>query len=104
MIAAVCHRHGLHSGRRCARCHAEQEQRRRQRPGHRAHHTARHKRLRARVLKRDGACVDCGGDQDLTLDYIVALDDGGAMDESNAECRCRQCNSRRGRVRSLDAA
>ena len=99
MIAAVCPRHGLHSGRRCARCHAEQEKRRRQRPGHRAHHTARHKRLRARVFKRDGhTCTDCGTSDDLTLDYIIALDDGGAMDEANAATRCRSCNARRGRV------
>ena len=39
------------------------------------------KHLRARVFKRDGhACVDYGG-EDLTLDYLVSPDNGGAMDE-----------------------
>jgi 5-methylcytosine-specific restriction endonuclease McrA len=97
-LALLCVRHGLQPGSRCERCYAESEQRRRPRPAHKAHHTARHARLRRQVFARDGhVCVDCGSGEDLTLDYLVPLDAGGEQVEWNAETRCRSCNARAGR-------
>jgi hypothetical protein len=47
-LAMLCVRHGLQPGSRCERCYAESEQRRRQRPAHKAHHTPRHALCAAR--------------------------------------------------------
>jgi 5-methylcytosine-specific restriction endonuclease McrA len=97
-LAVLCVRHGLQPGTRCEECYRESEQRRRQRPAHRAHHTAKHARVRRTIFARDGyQCVDCGATRDLTCDYILPLDAGGEQDEHNAETRCRSCNARAGR-------
>jgi 5-methylcytosine-specific restriction endonuclease McrA len=98
VIAILCPTHGLQPATRCQHCHAASERRRKQRPAHKAHNTAKHKRLRRTVFARDNnRCVDCGSGLDLTLDYITPLDAGGEQDEHNAETRCRSCNARAGR-------
>jgi 5-methylcytosine-specific restriction endonuclease McrA len=92
---------GLARNGRCPDCfarkEAERDRVRASQPQRRAHQTAAHKRLRARVFRRDGGCVDCGATEDLTLDYIVPLQDGGEMSEDNAVTRCRSHNSSAGR-------
>jgi 5-methylcytosine-specific restriction endonuclease McrA len=101
-VLQVCHRHGLIPTKPCPQCKTERDQRRdpaRNLQPHRvAHRTTKHRRLAKRVFRRDGyRCVDCGTTKDLTLDYLVPLQDGGRMDETNAETRCRSCNARAGR-------
>jgi 5-methylcytosine-specific restriction endonuclease McrA len=57
------------------------------------------------VLRRDGyRCVDCNATSDLTLDYLVPLQDGGQMTLDNAQTRCRSCNASHGRRRFFESA
>jgi 5-methylcytosine-specific restriction endonuclease McrA len=66
------------------------------RPDRLAHRTAAHRRLRSRVFRRDGhACVYCGAEDDLTLDYVTPLRLGGEMSMAIAVTACRSCNSLR---------
>lgn len=53
------------------------------------------------VVKRDGACVECGhpGSEanPLTADHVVPVARGGARyDLDNGRCLCRSCNSAKG--------
>ncbi len=48
---------------------------------------------RRAVLERDGwACLRCGAREDLVLDHVRALCNGGAHDVSNLAVLCRDCN------------
>lgn len=56
--------------------------------------------IRARVspaiFKRDNfACRECGIKNDLTVDHIIALVDGGTNDDANLQTLCRACNTRK---------
>lgn len=54
-------------------------------------------RVMLAVFKRDGyRCVDCGTDEELTVDHVIPLARGGADEMSNYRTRCRPCNSRKG--------
>jgi 5-methylcytosine-specific restriction endonuclease McrA len=90
--ARVCACGRITTRTRCPDC----EQKRNQQPTRRAHHTPLHKRIRATVIRRDRACVDCGTTRDLTLDYVVPLSRGGQQTIDNAVTRCRSCNSAKG--------
>jgi 5-methylcytosine-specific restriction endonuclease McrA len=70
-----------------------QEKRARQR----IHTDRRNRPFRLATLERDGyVCHRCGKHGN-TLDYVVPLVLGGrALDETNAVCACKSCNSRRG--------
>ncbi len=47
----------------------------------------------AAIYDRDGhMCLYCGATDDLTLDHVVALSNGGAHSESNLVVACRSCN------------
>ncbi len=81
-------------------CEREHTRQRNAQPHWREHRSQRHANLRAHVFACDGnRCVDCGATEDLTLDYIVPLQDGGAMTSDNSATRCRSCNARAGRRR-----
>ena len=75
----------------CPQCKAERYARKR------AHTDRRHRPFRLAILERDGwRCHWCGREAD-TVDYVVALVQGGrAHDSTNAVAACRSCNSRRG--------
>jgi 5-methylcytosine-specific restriction endonuclease McrA len=92
-ILRVCHRHRtlFAAGECCRECETGRYERKR------AHTDRKHRGFRLAILERDGwRCHWCGGYGD-TLDYVVALVDGGAAhDELNAVAACRSCNSRRG--------
>lgn len=55
------------------------------------------------VMERDGfACVECGADQDLTLDHIIPWSHGGPDTVGNLRVLCRSCNSSRGNRVAVD--
>ena len=46
------------------------------------------------VLARDGhCCAYCGSTEALTLDHLVALNDGGSHEMGNFVAACNSCNS-----------
>ena len=49
--------------------------------------------LRRAILERDGKCLACGANEDLTLDHIVPRSKGGSDAEDNLQTLCRKCNS-----------
>jgi 5-methylcytosine-specific restriction endonuclease McrA len=50
------------------------------------------KKLRARILLRDGAeCFWCGMDAD-TVDHVIPVAKGGTDDPENLVAACRKCN------------
>lgn len=52
---------------------------------------------KAAVFERDGwACVMCGSGEQLTLDHIVPLSQGGGNKLSNLQTMCESCNSAKG--------
>jgi hypothetical protein len=53
-----------------------------------------HKGTRAKVFERDsGACVKCGSKEDITIDHIVPVSQGGSSRYGNLQTLCRRCNS-----------
>ena len=56
----------------------------------------RWQRVRASVRADASECVDCGAVDDLTVDHVQPLSQGGApYDPANLEVVCRRCNSAR---------
>jgi hypothetical protein len=54
-------------------------------------------KTRAFVMKRDGGmCRLCSSRDDLTLDHILAISNGGTHAPENLRVLCRSCNSRKG--------
>lgn len=52
---------------------------------------------KAAVFARDGwACVLCGSGDNLTLDHIVPMSQGGGNKLSNLQTMCEACNSAKG--------
>ena len=52
---------------------------------------------RYRVWERDGgACVQCGGKENLQVDHIVPVAFGGGCEEENLRLLCFNCNVRQG--------
>ena len=50
----------------------------------------------AKILKVPHKCVECGADDDLTIDHIVPKSKGGSNDFKNLQIMCRTCNGRKG--------
>ena len=47
----------------------------------------------AAIYERDKVCIYCGSGEDLTIDHIIALDNGGPHRQDNLVVACRSCNS-----------
>ena len=90
-VLRLCARHRTLSQGRCTQCAADRYERRR------VHVSARAKKFRAVILKRDGFVCHWCGEPASTVDYVRAIILGGnVFDEANAVAACQSCNSRRG--------
>lgn len=48
---------------------------------------------RRRIFQRDGwQCVDCGDRDNLTIDHVVPVSEGGGGEDENLATRCATCN------------
>lgn len=45
------------------------------------------------IYERDGCCIYCGSDENLTLDHIISVDVGGHTVFNNMVVACQSCNS-----------
>lgn len=86
-----CHRHRTLSAGRCPRCVADKRARLD------VHRSPQGQAFRRVILARDGfRCHWCEGNA-TSVDYLVALVNGGTpLDSSNAVAACLPCNSSRG--------
>lgn len=81
----------------CPDCKPQIDRERNNTPTRRAHHSKTHATVKRIVYNRDPhQCVYCGTTNDLTIDYRVALANGGPMHSDNAVIACRPCNSSKG--------
>lgn len=51
---------------------------------------------RRAVLKKYPVCVECGSEEDLTIDHVRGISVGGKNLVSNMVTLCRSCNGRKG--------
>jgi hypothetical protein len=52
---------------------------------------------RMRIYRRDNfTCQHCGSKEDISIDHILAVSNGGTHDDDNLQVLCRPCNSRKG--------
>lgn len=58
--------------------------------------TSQWRRIRERILQRDGyTCQHCGGEGN-SVDHIISRQAGGTDDEWNLQTLCTPCNSSKG--------
>jgi 5-methylcytosine-specific restriction protein A len=79
---------------RCRDCLREYERQKRQRRGSTAQrgYGRAWQQLRKVQLARQPFCTECGTADDLTVDHIVPLVQGGRSEMSNLQTLCRTCN------------
>lgn len=52
--------------------------------------------FKQRILTRDRVCVKCGGNDELQVDHILAIVNGGEMwDEKNLQTLCYNCHKKK---------
>ena len=79
------------NGTRCIPCSRAQERRRNQQP-----HRAMYRDPVYKSYVKASSCAKCGAVDDLTVDHIIAIKQGGTNDPSNYQTLCRSCNSSKG--------
>jgi len=63
--------------------------------------TRRWRKIRERILIRDGyTCIYCGENADQ-VDHVIARARGGNNDESNLVASCKRCNTLKGAQKGL---
>lgn len=83
----------LVQGARCAEHQRQKDKTRRERETWRDY-GPEWKHARARVLRAEPNCRNCGG-KATEVDHIVPLKDGGTHDLANLRPMCKSCHSRR---------
>lgn len=68
----------------------------------RINHTKVDKEVREEIMNVRGVCVDCGIDEDLTLDHVQRRCAGGTNKKSNLEVVCRTCHDIREYKRAME--
>jgi 5-methylcytosine-specific restriction endonuclease McrA len=58
--------------------------------------SAKWRKLREWIIKRDGCCQMCGTEERLSVDHIVPRHLGGDDNPSNLQVLCSSCNSSKG--------
>jgi len=58
--------------------------------------SAKWRKLRESIIKRDGSCQMCGTEERLSVDHIVPRHLGGDDNPSNLQVLCSSCNSSKG--------
>jgi len=53
------------------------------------------KNLKTYIMERDGSCLRCGSDEDLTIDHVTPVSAGGENTHDNLQVLCRICNSKK---------
>lgn len=54
-------------------------------------------KIRQKVFKKyNFKCVDCGSDENLTIDHVIPWSKGGSDEIGNLQCLCKRCNSKKG--------
>lgn len=80
----------------CKQCHRKSPAtRNRQRKVYRKRlgiHYKTWKRIRSQILARDQLCQLCGALDNLTIDHIIPLSDGGGSEASNLRVLCETCH------------
>ena len=49
--------------------------------------------MRKKLLNKESVCAICGTTENLTIDHIVPVKDGGINDISNIQILCGRCNT-----------
>jgi len=58
--------------------------------------SAKWRKLRQSIIKRDGCCQMCGTEERLSVDHIVPRHLGGDDNPNNLQVLCSSCNSSKG--------
>jgi 5-methylcytosine-specific restriction endonuclease McrA len=58
--------------------------------------TTQWRKIRDRIIKRDGVCQQCGSDEKLTVDHIIPRRLGGNDSFDNLQVLCQKCNYSKG--------
>ena len=48
------------------------------------------------IRKCDGKCLKCGTDENITIDHVIAISQGGSDLISNIQPLCKKCNASKG--------
>ena len=52
------------------------------------------------LVKYNNSCADCGATENLQVDHIVAISNGGSTDIGNLQILCKPCNQKKGGKKS----
>jgi len=98
-MRSLCSIHGYYlkptKNTRCPKCNKEYDTKTRDKNSKKIYNSAKWKAVRAEVLVRDAArCVQCDSKENLVVDHIEELKDGGdAYALNNLETLCKACHS-----------
>ena len=97
----ICSKHGIYTTKRCNECKQESnksyDDTARDKDSYQIYHSARWKRVRQHILKRDGGvCCKCGAvNKVMIIDHIKEIKDAPELtwDYDNLECLCIPCHN-----------
>ena len=51
---------------------------------------------KSNIITRDGVCMYCGSDENLTVDHVIPKSKGGKSTWENCVAACQKCNNKKG--------